>query len=825
MSVRRWLLAVIVLLAAALAGLPRRDDGTALVRVSLPRKGDLERLLRSGADVATWHAIDPERGESAGPAADVLADRAGRAALQRLRLGFRVLVPDLAAVPHPPLAAMAAPVSAPPGFGQGSMGGYYTFGEVVALLDLYAAQYPAIVSAKQSIGTSVEGRPIYAVKVSDHPSQSEAEPRVLLDALHHAREPLSMQTLLYLLHHLVTSYGGDPELTQLIDEREIWIVPVVNPDGYVFNELTAPAGGGLWRKNRRALGGTCSGVDLNRNYPYQWGVDDIGSSPDACSEAFRGSGPGSEPEVAAMAAFAAQQHVDQLCSLHSFGEQLVHPFSHGPVKAADYAAFHAHGARMAQANGYRFGAASDVLLPANGSAIDHQYFVNGARAWTLEIGKTFWPAADQILPLAAENLEALLFLARTAGSYVEPIAIRPAAAAALPGAVVDLAVDLENLGLHAAGPIALTLASADAAASVVAGTASLPGLLPLATAASGAGALRVAIAASATPGARASLTVTATCGGIAVVRELQLEIGAARRIAVDAFETDLGWSTGATSGDTAATGKWTRVDPNPIAQGFELAQPDDDVTPGNGVRCFATGNGGTAAGQDDVDEGFTTLYSPEFDLAAAADPRLRLQRWYWCSTADDPLTVDLSNDGGSTWLPVEIAGGQQNVWKPREWRVAEYLQPTDRMRLRVRAVDETNNSVTEALIDDFEIVDFGSAPHLMALGAVKPGKTFELQVAPAADAAGSPVASAGLLLASARSAAFAVPGIGGLLGLDPGALLVFPPLAVSSAGPLRLPLAVPAGGAIAGASVWFQALLASPAPAFSNAVEVRVQAP
>src|SRR5262245_13539570 len=151
------------------------------------------------------------------------------------------------------------------------MGGYYTLNELQSVLDQIRAAYPAIVTAKTSLGSSVEGRPLWMVKVSDNPASDEAEPEARFDALHHAREPESMQASLWFLLWLVESYGSDPLATYLVDHRELFFVPCVNPDGYVYNQSTDPGGGGLWRKNRRNLGGGDFGVDLNRNYTYQWG--------------------------------------------------------------------------------------------------------------------------------------------------------------------------------------------------------------------------------------------------------------------------------------------------------------------------------------------------------------------------------------------------------------------------------------------------------------------------------------------------------------------------------------------------------------------------
>jgi murein tripeptide amidase MpaA len=185
-----------------------------------------------------------------------------------------------------------------------NFGLYHTYDEGVAWLDSISTEYPEVVSAKWSLGWSYEGRNLWCVRVSDNPEQHEAEePEILFDSLHHAREVMSSEMVLMLTAYLAEQYrAGDPEIVALLDENAVYMVPWVNPDGFVYNELTNPAGGGMWRKNRRNNGDGTMGVDLNRNYPYEWGCD-YGSSGDPGSETYRGPSAGSEPETQAMMQF------------------------------------------------------------------------------------------------------------------------------------------------------------------------------------------------------------------------------------------------------------------------------------------------------------------------------------------------------------------------------------------------------------------------------------------------------------------------------------------------------------------------------------------
>ena len=133
-------------------------------------------------------------------------------------------------------------------FSLGSVGGFYSYDEVVTKLDEMTSLFPNLATAKFSIGTSIEGRDIWALKISDNPNVDEAEPVTYYDALHHAREPLSMAVTINYMFWLLENYSSNPEVQYLVDNRELYFVPVVNPDGYEYNKQTNPNGGGLWRK-------------------------------------------------------------------------------------------------------------------------------------------------------------------------------------------------------------------------------------------------------------------------------------------------------------------------------------------------------------------------------------------------------------------------------------------------------------------------------------------------------------------------------------------------------------------------------------------------
>ena len=135
------------------------------------------------------------------------------------------------------------------------MQGNYTWSELNERFDQLRNLYPDIISDRLIIGESLEGHDIWAFKLSDNPDQDENEPQVLYTGLTHAREPLSMMNLFYFIQNICENYvaGDDTEATYLVNERELWFIPVVNPDGYIYNELIAPDGGGMHRKIEEIL--------------------------------------------------------------------------------------------------------------------------------------------------------------------------------------------------------------------------------------------------------------------------------------------------------------------------------------------------------------------------------------------------------------------------------------------------------------------------------------------------------------------------------------------------------------------------------------------
>ncbi len=245
---------------------------------------------------------------------------------------------------------------------------------------------------------------MWYVKISDNASVNEAEPQVLYDALHHAREPNSMSQLIFYMWYLLENYATDPQVRYVVDNEELYFIPCINPDGYIYNETTDPMGGGYWRKNRRMTNDSVYGVDLNRNYGFQWGITNQGSSPNPASETYRGPAPFSEPETRMVRDFCRAHDFVFGHNYHTHGNLLIYPWAYNSTLADS--SFVYFGKLFTRENKYKIGTTLETVgYAVNGDSNDWMYSEKGTMAFTAEIGKTgFWPMPDEIDALNKANL-------------------------------------------------------------------------------------------------------------------------------------------------------------------------------------------------------------------------------------------------------------------------------------------------------------------------------------------------------------------------------------------------------------------------------------
>jgi carboxypeptidase T len=507
----------------------------------------------------------------------------------------------------------------PPGFNLGSMGGFLTFDEVLLELDSMLMQYPQLVSRRDSIGSTHEGRAIWMLKISDHPSLDESEPEVFYNALHHAREPISMMQLIFFMQHILDQYGQDPMITHLINERELYFIPVVNPDGYVYNQVNNPNGGGMWRKNRNPSPGNAVGVDLNRNYGYEWGYDNIGSSGSTTSSSYRGPAPFSELETQCIRRFCMDREFATGLSFHGYGEYYVHPWGYDPqVTLAEQPFYNDMNPTLYAENHYYPGNASETVdYPANGVFDDWMIgeVQVKAKAITLspELGNStdgFWPAPSRIPGICDQQLAANLRIARLTGPCVD---LQPRTPEAIGGNPLAIDFRLHNSGLAEQAPFRATFVSAHPAVTTVSAPINFGAMTP-----------DMAIDASFQIGIQAG-----TPAGELITGEIQLEL---------------------------ATGLITS---HPIAFRYQvpLTLFFDDAEQGGGLwtGTWASTMERAFSGQRSFTDSPFQNYGPfanepyslvqPVDLSGHVDPMLRFQAYWNVDHSTDYVLVEASEDG------------------------------------------------------------------------------------------------------------------------------------------------------------------------------------
>lgn len=309
----------------------------------------------------------------------------------------------------------------------GSMAGYFTYEEMIIILEWMQNQYPGLISKLDTISNikTHDGNVIHYLKVSDNPNVKEInEPQVLYTALHHAREPNSLSQMIFYLWYLLENYNKDPEIKYLVDNTEMYFIPCVNPDGYIINETNKPDGGGMWRKNgKKDDEGKLKGVDLNRNYGYKWGYDNQGSSTNVNSETYRGTEGFSEPETQAVRELCVDNKFLLTLNYHTFGDFLIHPWGYDDGPTAEDSIFKRMGNVMIAENGYKLGTGSETVgYTTNGDSDDYMYgetFEKGKiYSFTPEVGYSFWPAPGDIDYLNKSCLQMNLSLPRLANGVI-----------------------------------------------------------------------------------------------------------------------------------------------------------------------------------------------------------------------------------------------------------------------------------------------------------------------------------------------------------------------------------------------------------------------
>ncbi|HVK76048.1 MAG TPA: M14 metallopeptidase family protein [Kofleriaceae bacterium] len=333
---------------------------------------------------------------------DVVVTADALARLAAAGVTWEVLVPDIDAEARAERARLRAPAAARPA---DWFADYRDYRATTTYLHQLAELAPGRATV-HGIGSSVEGRTIWALRIGG--GAPDATP-MLINGTQHAREWIATMVSTCVADRLVRGYDHDPAIRDFVDHTELWVVPVVNPDGYQHSW----AQDRYWRKNRRGR----HGVDLNRNFGVAWGGD--GSSSRERSEVYRGEHPFSEPETRALRDLALRERVALHIDFHAYGQLVLYPWGYTASPTRDRDRFAALGDRMASAifaahqTRYRLMSAVQ-LYPASGTMSDWMYGEANALSYTIELRPTgrggFVLPPSEIRPTCDEGLAAVLAL-------------------------------------------------------------------------------------------------------------------------------------------------------------------------------------------------------------------------------------------------------------------------------------------------------------------------------------------------------------------------------------------------------------------------------
>ena len=587
---------------------------------------------------------------------------------------------------------------------------YKELHEIEAFINDLATNRPDLCDTPFSIGQSIEGRDIWALKISGTDT-GITKPAVLYHGLQHCREWITGSMVLFLADHLVNNYDSDPAVQDLVDNVDFYLIPCMNPDGYVYT--WPPDDVRLWRKNRRDNGDGTFGVDLNRNWAFGWGGG--GSSGMTNSDTYRGPAPFSEPETQAVSNFIRSlpnivAHMDY----HSYSELILWPFGSECMTPPepDGTTFLTVGNTMqsliqaVHGRLYEAGPVCLTLYQASGGSVDWTYGTEGRLAYTIELrpdsanpGFELPPA--QILPNCQENLPAILHLSEWAAAQMNtrlslpnglPAMMTPAAAETVDVEAFSfgesLVLDSVTLHYRYDGDTFQT------APLTLIGGGSYQAVLPAANCGD-------------TPeyyfSAEGSLSGTVTLPAGAPAEFFTVPVGDEF---VDVYTTDFEVATGWTT-DTAnnpTSGFWQAGIPVNDA-GWEY-DPTSDAD-GSG-QCYLTQN---ESGNTDVDDGDVILISPTLDLS---DDNNTIRYSYFLRLTNtaggvDRLLVEIDgNDGAGPWIEIarhDTDGGLS--WRDHVISQAELsaagVTLSSTMRLRFTANDADPPSIVEAGVDGLTI--------------------------------------------------------------------------------------------------------------------------
>ncbi|MBL4625056.1 MAG: immune inhibitor A [Flavobacteriales bacterium] len=565
----------------------------------------------------------------------------------------------------------------PTDFNLGSMGGFYTYQEFLDHLDTMYAKYPNLITQRAAIDTfqTHEGRPVYWLKISDNPTIDETEPKVLYTALHHAREPASLSQVIMYMYYLLENYGTIDEVTNIVDNTELYFIPMINPDGYIQNYTTNPNGGGMWRKNKRNNGDGTTGVDLNRNYGHSWGLDDNGSSPNTNSDTYRGPAPFSEPELQAVEYLSEAHQFLMVLNYHTYGNLLIYPWGFAPsLYTPDSAIFVEFAKVMTEQNNYTYGTGDQTVgYVTNGDSDDWQYGEQITKpkslSFTPEAGDQndgFWPTINRIEPISKSNLRQNLNFAHLAGKYARTEDLSPATIATT-SSYIDF--EIKRLGLDSPATFTVSLSPISSQIASVGNAIAFSTMSLLETRIDS---ISIDLVPTVQPGDQITFLMQIDNGAYTVTDTITKTYGVGTSIFTD---------------DANAIANWT------VSSSWGLTTADYHSAPSS-ITDSPGGDHG-----DNVNNNIQL--NDTIDLTNAIDAKLNFWARWELETGYDYVQVQASTDYGITWIPLcgqytkignssqdqgnPVYNGFQFEWVLEEMDLSDYLGQKIMIRFRLKS--------------------------------------------------------------------------------------------------------------------------------------------
>ena len=397
-----------------------RFDGEMVVRATLRSAQDL-MLMGQLSDDPWSHS------PGIGAPSDWRLSRDHLPTLRAAGVPFEVLIPDLQAAVQAERDRLAKPQEAIDWFAD-----FKDLAAINARLDAFVAARPDLCSIVNLPVTTIQGRTIKGIRIARHPAGTMM-PAFAFTGTQHAREWGGTMTAMWIIDRLVEDADTDARIDQILDASEVFVFPVMNPDGYLYSWSTNR----LWRKNRRLNSGGSYGVDLNRNWGFQWGGQ--GASTQQSNETYRGTAAFSEPETRAYRDWATPRtNIAAHLDIHAYSELLLWPWGYSPNLNVHDASFDRVGTAMHDAilavegHDYIAGPVYSTIYPASGGVNDWAYGSLGQLSYCVEVRDTgtygFVMPPEEILPNVRENFAgALVMMEETLKACTITLVAGPAA--------------------------------------------------------------------------------------------------------------------------------------------------------------------------------------------------------------------------------------------------------------------------------------------------------------------------------------------------------------------------------------------------------------